>query len=267
MSSDLGKRRMEALHGVIEIRGILGGAVSDLGTRIVGGQWAPGDPIPTEAELCQMLGVSRSVVREAFRILGAKGLIRSRTSDGTRVLPRAEWRLLDPDVMQWRIAAGDTISLLRDLLKLRAVFEPGMVYAATKNADENARARVTAAWHAKDAVTSERDVDPVDHRERFIEVDVQFHRAMLLAVDSDLLGQLFTVIESVLRLSLDVQMRALGYDKDLTGVDEGHELHRLVYERFMAGDAEGAEAAMRDLVRRAAVEANAGIAMLEQSGG
>ncbi len=97
-----------SLAGVIELRGILGAAVSNLGTRIVGGEWAPGETVSKEADLVEELGVSRSVIRESFRVLGAKGLIRSRTSDGTRVQPRSEWRLLDPDVIDWRIKAGNT---------------------------------------------------------------------------------------------------------------------------------------------------------------
>ena len=264
MNTGLGQRRKESLSGVIEIRGILGEAVAELGARIVGGQWAPGNAIPTEAELCQMLGVSRSVIREAFRILGAKGLIRSRTSDGTRVLPRSEWRLLDPDVMQWRIAAGDTDSLLCDLLKVRDIIEPGMVYAATKNADDKAREIVTEAWETKDALLKEPDPDPADQRERFIETDLGFHRALWFAVDSGLLSQLYTVIESVLRLSFDVQMRARGYETEQTGMEESHELHRVVYDRFMAGDAEGAEAAMRELVSRAKNDAGKGMEVLKQ---
>ncbi len=267
VSTDFGLQKREVLRGVIEVRGILGQAVSELGTRIVGGLWAPGEPIPTEAELCQLLGVSRSVVREAFRILGAKGLIRSRTSDGTRVLPRADWRLLDPDVMQWRIAAGETNTLLRDLLKLRDVLEPGMVYAATRNADDDARARVEEAWQVKDAFTREQTTDSLDQRERYIQADIDFHRSLLLAVDSELLHQLFTVIESVLRLSLDVQMRARGYEIQITGMDESHALHRLVFERFMARDAEGAEAAMRELIGHAKSDANQGMTLIEQHDG
>ena len=133
------------LARVIEVRGVLGTTVSSLGTRVVGAEWLPGQSIPKEADLCNELGVGRSVIREAFRILGAKGLIRSRTSDGTRVQQRSEWRLLDPDVMNWRIKAGDTKTLLQDLLKVRLVLEPGIVYSATRCATETARDRIRAA--------------------------------------------------------------------------------------------------------------------------
>src|SRR5918999_474690 len=78
------------LRGVMQVRGVLGSVVSDLGCRIVAGHWKPGETLPTEAELMVELNVGRSVVREALRILNAKSLVRSRQMEGTTVLPRAE---------------------------------------------------------------------------------------------------------------------------------------------------------------------------------
>ena len=254
-------RRQEPLAGVIEFRGILGTAVAELGTRIVGGEWQPGEAILKEADLCAELGVSRSVIREAFRILGAKGLIRSRTSDGTRVLPRSEWRLLDPDVMDWRIKAGDTATLLPDLLKVRLVLEPGIVHAATHMADDAARERIRAAWAAKEEVFHTPDPNYAERRRRFIEADLEFHRAFLAAVDSQLLSQLFSVIEAALGLMVDMQMRVRGYDEtDLIGMDESQQLHAAVFAEFERGDADAAETATRKLIERAILDAQDGLA-------
>ena len=254
-------RRREPLAGVIEFRGILGTAVAELGIRIVGGEWQPGEAILKEADLCAELGVSRSVIREAFRILGAKGLIRSRTSDGTRVLPKSEWRLLDPDVMDWRIKAGDTTALLQDLLKVRLVLEPGAVHAATHLADEAARARIRAAWAAKEEVFRTPDPDVAERRRRFIDADLEFHRAFLTAVDSPLLSQLFAVIEAALGLMVDLQMRVRGYDEtDMIGMDESQQLHAAVFAEFERGDADAAEAATRKLIERAILDAREALA-------
>ena len=257
-------RRGDGLAGVIEVRGILGTAVSDLGTRIVGGEWVPGAGIPKEADLCDELGVSRSVIREAFRILGAKGLIRSRTSDGTRVQPRSEWRLLDPDVMDWRIKAGDTKSLLEDLLKVRLVLEPGVVHTATLMASEAARDRVRAAWDWKQEVYRTPDAQYAVRRARFIEADLEFHRSLLASVESDLLSQLFAVIEAALSLLLDLQMNAVGYRTEMIGMEESQELHEAVFIEFEKRDAVAAEAAMRRLIERAIRDAQNGFAALER---
>lgn len=245
---------------MIPFRGVLGEAVAELGQRIVGGEWSPGDAIPREADLGDELGVSRSIIREAVRILGAKGLIRSRTSDGTRVLPRAEWRLLDSDVMDWRIKAGDTGDLLRELLRVRAVLEPGVVREATLACSTEARARIRAAWAAKVDVYVRNDLDPAERRRRFIETDLEFHRAFLAAVESPLLSQLFNVIEAALRLLFDLQMRARGYETEMIGMEDGHRHHAEVMTAWMDGDALRAEEAMRRLISRAMEDAEAGLA-------
>ncbi len=211
-------RKSNALAGVIEVRGILGAAVTELGTRIVGGVWAPGEAIPKEADLCDDMGVSRSVIREAFRIIEAKGLIRSRTSDGTRVRPRSEWQLLDPDVVDWRIKAGDTVSLLHDLLKVRLVLEPGAIHTATIMACDQARARIRRSWVIKEHVYRTPDPDYAERR-RLIAADLEFHRAFLAAVESDLLSQLFAVIEAALGLLLDLKMSARGHTTQMIGIE------------------------------------------------
>jgi GntR family transcriptional regulator, galactonate operon transcriptional repressor len=257
-------RRPDTLTGVTGVKGILGKAVADLGCRIVGGEWLPGEAIPREADLCEDMGVSRSVVREAFRILGAKGLIRSRTSDGTRVLPRAQWRLLDADVMDWRIRAGDSTRLLEDLLTLRLTVEPGAVRLATELADDAARDLVRKAWQAKVEVMRDPPTDPLRRRDAFTDADLPFHRAFLQVTGSELLEQLFTVIEAALRLLLDLQMQARGYDTGTVGMHESHALHEKVYEAFMARDPQRAEEAMHKLIQCAILDARDGLARVRE---
>jgi GntR family galactonate operon transcriptional repressor len=252
--------------GVIEFRGILGNAVSELGCAILGGEWQPGEALPREPDLAERLGVGRSVVREAVRILGAKGLLRSRTSDGTRVTPREDWRLLDPDVMAWRIQAGDTVSLLEDLQRVRLVLEPGVVQTATLTATPEGRARIRAAWLAKDEAFCNPHPDLPERRRRFIETDLEFHRAFLAAVGSQLLAQLFSVIEAALGLLFDLQMQARGFEQGMVGMDEGHELHRAVFEAFDRGDAVAAGAAMRSLIERSVEDGKAAFARGRLSG-
>lgn len=255
------------LDGAIELRGILGSAVEHLGTRIAAGEWGEGEAVTREADLVDQLGVSRSVIRESFRILGAKGMIRSKTSDGTRIQPRAKWRLLDPDVMEWRIKAGDTESLLRDLLKLRLVMEPGIAYLAAQSAHQEHIERVKAAWQAKQYVYDNATGSHEARREAFITTDLEFHRALIGAVQSELLEQLFSVIEAALGLLLDLQMTAKGYTSTMIGMDESHALHERVFQAFIARDPEATEAAMRTLIQCAIDDAKQGFQLLDQSPG
>lgn len=252
------------LDGAIELRGILGDAVENLGTRIASGEWAEGQAVTREADLVDQLGVSRSVIRESFRILGAKGMIRSKTSDGTRVQPRSKWRLLDPDVMEWRIKADDKERLLRDLLKLRLVMEPGTAYLAAQSASPDHVQRVKAAWEAKQSVYDTAIGTHEARRDAFITTDLDFHRALIGAVESELLEQLFSVIEAALGLLLDLQMTAKGYTNTMIGMDESHALHERVFEAFMARDPEATEAAMRTLIQCAIDDAHQGFHLLDQ---
>lgn len=250
------------LAGIIEVKGLLGPTVANLGTRIVGGEWREGDAIPREVDLAVELGVGRSVIRECLRILRAKGMIRSRTSDGTRVLPRSQWRLLDPDVMEWRIKADDRQSLLTELMRMRLVLEPGVVYFATLNAAPAARQRIRNAWLAKENVFHTANPNASDRRQRFIDTDIEFHRAFLAATGSGLLDQLFAVIEAALGLLIDLQMSARGYVTTMINMEESQALHAAVMAAFEKGDADGAQDAMRHLIERGIADAHDGFALL-----
>ena len=251
------------LTGAIELRGIIGAAVRRLGLRIAGGEWAEGETISREADLVTELGVSRSVVREAVRTLSAKGMLRSRTSDGTRVQPRGRWRLLDPDVMEWRVRGGDPKALRIDLLRLRLVLEPGVAHAATEMANEGHRAAVATAWRAKVDVFGRTGGPPGERRRLLISTDLDFHRALIATVGSPMLDQLFSAVEAALELLSDLQMRARGYTSEMIGMDESHAMHEAVFDAFMARNAAGAQDAMRRLVGRAVEDAEAGFALIE----
>jgi DNA-binding FadR family transcriptional regulator len=247
----------------MELRGVLGAVAGGLGRRIVSGEWKTSETLPTETELMDELKVGRSVVRESIRILNAKGLVRSRQMAGTTVMPRANWRLLDPDLIQWRMEAADRKMLLRDLLRVRLTLEPGVVWAATANGSPAAKARIHAAWQGKIAVLHEKNVTPETQRQLFITHDLEFHRAFLAAVGSEILEQLFAVIEAALSLMIDVQMQARGSTTALVGMDEANQLHQDVYDAFAAGDADTAEKAMRALIQSAIIDANRGFSLTE----
>jgi len=251
------------IAGLMNVRGILGEVVRELGCKIVGGTWQPGDILPIEADMVEQMQVSRSVVREAIRILNAKGLVRSRQMEGTKVMPRAQWRLLDADVMQWRIRASDRRVLLKDLMQVRLVLEPGVVWAATRLGTPESRQRIHDAWRRREDVLAGVDVIPSEHRARFIEADLEFHRAFLAAAGSEMLEQLYSVIEAALTLLIDIQMRARGSVTSVVGMDESTAMHAAVYNAFCAGDADEAERATRILIGRAIRDANEGLALPE----
>src|SRR5665213_2399670 len=75
----------------------------DLGVAIVTGTYSDANPFPVEGELCKQYGVSRSILREAVKMLTAKGLLGSRPRRGTWVQHETKWNLLDPDVLRWML--------------------------------------------------------------------------------------------------------------------------------------------------------------------
>ena len=109
------------------IKNVHGNTVDFLGQAIVGGRYALGGTLPPEPLLCEELGVSRTVVREAIKSLVAKGLIVTGPKVGTRVLPSDQWNWFDADVIAWQAVAGLTPEFVRDLQDLRRVVEPAAV--------------------------------------------------------------------------------------------------------------------------------------------
>jgi GntR family transcriptional regulator, galactonate operon transcriptional repressor len=259
-----GASTLRAIGNRMQVRGILGEVVTDLGCRVVAGEWRSGETLPIEAELIEQMAVSRSVVREAIRILNAKGLVRSRQMAGTTVLARSDWRHLDPDVIGWRMQAGDRRALLADLLKVRLVLEPAVARQATLQPTPEGRRRFERAWAAKVAVMRDDHSDDRARRDAFIAADLEFHRSLLSSIGSELLDQLFSVIEAALALEIDVQMQARGSTTRLVGMEESMAMHEAVHRCVIAGDAPGAEAAMRRLIERAIEDAEGGLALIEQ---
>src|SRR5882762_613163 len=111
----------QSLHGRI---------VHAIGRRILSGDLRPGELLPAEPEL----GASRTVVREAVKVLAAKGLVESRPKTGTRVRPPASWNLLDPDVLAWQQEGTPQPIFLRKLTEVRLIVEPAAAELAARRA-------------------------------------------------------------------------------------------------------------------------------------
>ena len=123
--------------------GLHGRVVHDIGARIVTGQIPPGDTLPSEGELAETYGASRSAIREAVKVLAAKGLVEPRRRSGTRVRPRESWNLLDPDILGWHSPEALIQEALDEMEKAgedpRAFYSADVrfhlaVFAASRNA-------------------------------------------------------------------------------------------------------------------------------------
>ncbi len=172
--------------------------VRELGLRIVSGELAPGDKLPAEATLCAAYEVSRPVVREAIRVLSAKGLVVSRQRTGVVVRAQSEWHLLDPDVLYWFIEAQPATAFVETLFTVRRIIEPAAAALAARSASEAEIARIAEAYDGMEAATTP---------EELLEPDVAFHRRIAEASGNPLLAYIGTMLSHALRESIKLSSK------------------------------------------------------------
>jgi DNA-binding FadR family transcriptional regulator len=176
-------------------------AAEEIGTRILRGDFAPGVLLPNEAEWCKRLRMSRSAVREAIKMLKAKGLLHSRPKVGTRVEPRARWNLLDRDVLAWYMATPERARFLKSVQEMRRIFEPEAAALAAAHRDAAQMAAISVAC---------RDMGTATTLESRIEADVRFHLGILSAAGNEFLVPFGFLIESALANVFDYVTRSVG---------------------------------------------------------
>jgi DNA-binding FadR family transcriptional regulator len=176
-------------------------AAEEIGTRILRGDFAPGALLPNEAEWCKRLHMSRSAVREAIKMLKAKGLLNSRPKVGTRVEPRERWNLLDRDVLAWYLTTPDRDRFLKSVQEMRRIFEPEAAALAAVHRDAGQMAAISEAC---------RDMGTATSVESRIEADVRFHLGILSAAGNEFLVPFGFLIESALANVFDYVTRTVG---------------------------------------------------------
>ena len=216
------------------IKNVHGNTVDHLGEAIIAGRYAAGSSLPPEPMLCEELGISRTVVREAVKSLIAKGLITTGPKVGTRVLASDYWNWFDPDVIAWQSKAGLTPEFLRDLLDLRRVVEPAAMRLAAERATPQDLAEIELAFAGmKRAVEEGGD---------YVTYDLRFHQGLLRASRNRMLVQMSKALAALLRTSFEISTRL----KD--GPMQSLPLHREVLDAVIAHDSDRAEKAIRVLI-------------------
>jgi GntR family transcriptional regulator, galactonate operon transcriptional repressor len=167
-------------------KGLHGQVTHALGRRIASGDWAEGERIPDEAALAEAYGVSRQGVREALKVLAAKGLVVSRRRAGTRVLPRDMWNLLDADVLAWHPLHAIPAKTVADLFELRQLLEPLAAARAAGRGDRDEIARIGAALHTLESAEPFTD--------SFYAADLAFHLAICQASGNGLVTRLSRIL-------------------------------------------------------------------------
>ncbi|MEV4755922.1 FCD domain-containing protein [Micromonospora sp. NPDC049559] len=221
-----------------QLRGVHGQTVETLARRILSGQIPEGGTLDLLA-LRAELEVSQTALREALKVLTAKGIIEARQKRGTFVRPRAAWNMLDGDVMRWQADGPPDLDLLEKLTEVRTIVEPAAARLAAERAGDDDLAALDAAL-ARMAAASGHAADAV-------EADLDFHRALLDATHNELLMQMERVIAAGLAQRDNVVHSADPADDPVPS-------HRRVLDAIRARDAAAAERAMRQLVEKASAD-------------
>lgn len=208
-----------------------GRVVRELGVRIVGGAIAPGDSLPIEDELGPELGVSRSVLREAIKVLAGKGLVEVRPKTGTRVRPRRSWHLLDPEVVRWQFERLSAADDLVELSEVRAVVEPSAARLAARRRTDADIADIEAHCKRMESAVAE----PMAYRT----AELDFHAAVVDASHNTMLSHMGAVIRVALSsVPSNGGVRA----------PQGTAGHRAVLDAIDRRDPAAAEKGMRELI-------------------
>ncbi|MBE8191579.1 MAG: FadR family transcriptional regulator [Alphaproteobacteria bacterium] len=104
--------------------------------KILGGEWQNGYKLPPDSELCAEYGVSRTALREALRILTAKGLLFAKPRAGTCLTAPQDWSLWDSDILRWLSKCPTHAGFLAHAHKMRQTIEPAIIAQISKSTDE-----------------------------------------------------------------------------------------------------------------------------------
>ena len=197
---------------------------------IVAEKFASGDSLPSEAEMCEVYGVSRSSVREALRVLAEKGLIEVRHGLGTRVNPPERWDFMDPLVLSARRKNDAMGPIFDDLHEARKIVECEVAALAAERANDEDTSRL--------ATTLAELRDSLSDATAFADAAYAFHRVLFEATRNRVLLRMAAPIREVLTYTIEVASRTPGALE--TGLTEREAIYRAV----VAADSTAARNAM-----------------------
>jgi len=208
----------------------------ELGTKIVTGEYKPGEILPGEIAASQSHRVSRNAYREAVRILSAKGLVESRQKAGTLVTERNRWNLLDPDVLHWTLSSNPAPEFRDALFELRSIVEPSAAsLAAERRSDDDLVA-------IEDALEKMRDYAPDSPEGE--EADERFHEAIFSAAGNDVLRRLASIIAASVKF-------VAGFKRERHIGRDARPDHKALFEAIRARRSNEAYNAMMGLIAHA----------------
>jgi DNA-binding FadR family transcriptional regulator len=218
----------------LEQRGLHEQVIDEIGQGIISGEFQTETLLPSEGEMCEALGVSRTALREALRVLAAKGLVDARPKVGTVVRASEHWNYLDPDILAWRLHGKDSDRVIGELYELRQLIEPIAAALAAQNAKAPDLQKLREAYKEMQAAG--------DDGAKIAGPDLKFHRAIIAASGNRLFSSLAQVLGAALAVNFDlVQDAPRGHRHSMPA-------HRKVLEAIGDKNATAARVAMQKLI-------------------
>ncbi|MGL6259681.1 FadR/GntR family transcriptional regulator [Vibrio sp. WXL103] len=202
----------------------------EIARGILSGELPEGSILPGEMALCEQFGISRTALREAVKLLTSKGLLESKPKVGTRVIDRAYWNFLDPQLIEWMDGLADTDQFCGQFLGLRRAIEPEACALAAKNATAEQRIELSETFQRMVEVAEADEFDQA----KWMEVDTQFHSLIFNATGNDFYLPFGNILTTMF-----INFIAHSSEEGSTCINE----HRQIYDAIMAGNADKARIA------------------------
>lgn len=208
------------------------------GADIAAGRRPVGQRVSME-EAAAEYGVSRSVIREAVRVLESLGMIETRQRVGITVLPTDSWNPFDERVLRWRLDGPERAAMLRTLSELRAAIEPAAARLAAQHATPEQCGALAAAYVGMASTSRAADA------EEYLSCDIAFHRTLLEASGNEMFANLGAIVVAVLEGRTHHELMPT------IANSEALRLHGEVAAAVRMGDPAAAEASARSIVEEA----------------
>lgn len=211
-----------------------------VGPAIIEGEVSSGQILRLE-ELESTHRVSRTVVRDAIKVLESYHLVASRRRVGIEVLPSSEWDVMAPQIIRWRLDGRHRLAQLQEISELRMGFEPTAAGLASQRATPEQRVSILNAAMGMTAAALSGE------SEAYLSHDIVFHSTLLRASGNAMIASLAYVVEEVLTGRTHHELMPKTPNPDAV------RWHRDVAEATLKGDAATAQTAMTQIVAEAQV--------------
>jgi DNA-binding FadR family transcriptional regulator len=201
--------------------------------KVLAGDLSPGEKLPSELELCQQFGISRTALRESTKLLTSKGLLVCKPKVGTHVCERDSWHFLDPQLLEWIQDLENTIPFLKQFLGLRKAIEPEACALAAINATVEQRKELSVLIQQMSAAASKFDYPS------WITVDHRFHQTIFLATGNQFYIPFSNILETIFKQFID---------RSAEGGRFCIKEHRDIYDAIMSGQPDSARLASHNLL-------------------